>query len=143
MNQLSFGAALAALLLVQASVAQDNILDARTNYGVGDVVTVSGVVTSDDNLGSVRYLQDATAGIALYPGADWAAWSATPAIGGMGAFATEIHGMVVRIDMDDGGLVWRADLRSAIASSPVLIGDTLVVGLVSGDVVALGPSPAD
>ena len=81
MNQLSFGAALAALLLVQASVAQDNILDARTNYGVGDVVTVSGVVTSDDNLGSVRYLQDATAGIALYPGADWAAWSATPAIG--------------------------------------------------------------
>ena len=70
-------------------------------------------------------------------------WSATPAIGGMGAFATEIHGMVVRIDMDDGGLVWRADLRSAIASSPVLIGDTLVVGLVSGDVVALGPSPAD
>jgi len=81
MNQLSFGAALAALLLVQASVAQDNILDARTNFGVGDVVTVSGVVTSDDNLGSVRYLQDATAGIALYPGADWAAWSATPAIG--------------------------------------------------------------
>jgi len=81
MNQLSFGAALAALILVQASVAQDNILDARTNYGVGDVVTVSGVVTSDDNLGSVRYLQDATAGIALYPGADWAAWSATPAIG--------------------------------------------------------------
>ncbi len=81
MNQLSFGAAFAALLLVQASVAQDNILDARTNYGVGDVVTVSGVVTSDDNLGSVRYLQDATAGIALYPGADWAAWSATPAIG--------------------------------------------------------------
>ena len=62
-------------------VAQDNILDMRENYNIGDVVTVTGVVTSDDNLGSVRYLQDATAGIALYPGADWSAWDADPVIG--------------------------------------------------------------
>ena len=40
-----------------------------------------GVVTSDDNLGSVRYLQDATAGIAIYPGMDWSGWDQTPIIG--------------------------------------------------------------
>lgn len=51
--------------------AQTSILDARTNYNVGEVVTVTGIVTSDDNLGSVRYIQDETAGIALYPGSDW------------------------------------------------------------------------
>ena len=39
------------------------------------------MVTSDGNLGSVRYLQDATAGIALYPGADWSEWDDEPAIG--------------------------------------------------------------
>ena len=70
-----------ALLCACSLSAQDNILDARTNYGIGDVVTVTGVVTSDANLGSVRYLQDATAGIALYPGADWSDWDAEPAIG--------------------------------------------------------------
>ena len=52
-----------------AAVAQDNILDVRENYNIGQTVTVTGVVTSDDNLGSVRYLQDATAGIVIYPGA--------------------------------------------------------------------------
>lgn len=70
-----------ATTMTTIAVAQDNILDARENYNIGDVVTVTGVVTSDDNLGSVRYLQDATAGIALYPGADWSSWEATPQIG--------------------------------------------------------------
>ena len=60
---------------------QQSILDMRENYNIGQTVTVTGVVTSDDNLGSVRYLQDATAGIALYPGQDWSAWEATPQIG--------------------------------------------------------------
>ena len=73
--------ALAASLVTLTSVAQENILDMRENYNVGQTVTVTGVVTSDDNLGSVRYLQDATAGIALYPGQDWSAWDATPQIG--------------------------------------------------------------
>ena len=58
--------------------AQSDILDARTNYNVGQTVTVTGVVTSGDDLGSVRYLQDASAGIALYPGADWSDWAAEP-----------------------------------------------------------------
>lgn len=55
-------------------IAQTSILDARTNYNEGDVVTVTGIITSDGNLGSVRYLQDETAGIALYPGNDWTGW---------------------------------------------------------------------
>lgn len=59
--------ALAALV----STAQTDILDARTNYTIGDVVTVTGVVTSGESLGSVRYIQDETAGIAIYPGTDW------------------------------------------------------------------------
>ena len=73
--------ALAASLVTLTSVAQENILDMRENYNIGQTVTVTGVVTSDDNLGSVRYLQDTTAGIALYPGQDWSAWDATPQIG--------------------------------------------------------------
>lgn len=58
--------------------AQTNILDARTNYSVGQVVTVSGIITSGADLGSVRYLQDESAGIALYPGGDWAEWTFEP-----------------------------------------------------------------
>ena len=58
--------------------AQTDILDARTNYSVGQVVTVSGIITSGADLGSVRYLQDASAGIALYPGGDWAEWTFEP-----------------------------------------------------------------
>ena len=53
------------------AMAQTDILDARTNYSVGQSVTVSGIVTSDGNLGIVRYLQDESAGIALYPGGEW------------------------------------------------------------------------
>jgi hypothetical protein len=73
--------ALTAAYVSTAALAQDNILDMRENYNIGQTVTVTGVVTSDDNLGSVRYLQDATAGIAIYPGADWGDWDATPQIG--------------------------------------------------------------
>jgi phosphatidylserine/phosphatidylglycerophosphate/cardiolipin synthase-like enzyme len=58
--------------------AQSDILDARTNYNVGQTVTVTGIITSGDDLGSVRYLQDASAGIALYPGSDWSDWAAEP-----------------------------------------------------------------
>ena len=64
---------LTSLLCLVAFTAwgQTDILDARTNYGVGQTVTVTGIVTSDGNLGIVRYLQDETAGIALYPGGQW------------------------------------------------------------------------
>lgn len=60
------------MLMAAVSVnAQTDILDARTNYDLDDEVTVTGIVTNDGALGSVRYIQDATAGIALYPGDDW------------------------------------------------------------------------
>jgi phosphatidylserine/phosphatidylglycerophosphate/cardiolipin synthase-like enzyme len=58
-------------LAVFTAWGQTDILDARTNYSVGQTVTVTGIVTSDGNLGIVRYLQDETAGIALYPGGQW------------------------------------------------------------------------
>ena len=64
---------LTSLLCLAAFTAwgQTDILDARTNYSIGQTVTVTGIVTSDGNLGIVRYLQDETAGIALYPGGQW------------------------------------------------------------------------
>ena len=62
---------LAALAATLGTAAQSDILDARTNYSIGDVVTVTGIITSGESFGSVRYLQDETAGIALYPGTTW------------------------------------------------------------------------
>lgn len=60
--------------------AQTDINDARTNYSLGESVTVTGIVTNDGSLGSVRYIQDATGGVALYPGFDWSGWD-EPTIG--------------------------------------------------------------
>ena len=56
-----------AILSSTLSNAQSDILDARTNYNIGQTVTVTGIITSGADLGSVRYVQDASAGIALYP----------------------------------------------------------------------------
>jgi len=67
-----------AILFSTLLSAQSDILDARTNYSIGQTVTVTGIVTSGADLGSVRYIQDASAGIALYPGNDWTDWPAEP-----------------------------------------------------------------
>jgi phosphatidylserine/phosphatidylglycerophosphate/cardiolipin synthase-like enzyme len=48
-----------------AITAQDNIAAAR-GMNVGQTVTVTGVVTNGDELGPIRYMQDETAGIAVY-----------------------------------------------------------------------------
>jgi len=56
--------ALLALGISQAS-AQANIAAARA-LGVGAVVTVRGIVTNGPELGNIRYLQDATAGVGAY-----------------------------------------------------------------------------
>jgi hypothetical protein len=48
-------------------LAAQTVADARA-AATGSTVTVSGTVTSGPTLGSVRYLQDATGGIAVYPG---------------------------------------------------------------------------
>lgn len=58
---------LSALLLCTAPLFAQTVSDAR-NAAEGSTVTVTGLVTSGSSLGSVRYLQDATGGIALFPG---------------------------------------------------------------------------
>jgi len=45
--------------------AQQDIARARA-LGSGATVTVSGVVTNGEELGTIRYMQDHTAGIAVY-----------------------------------------------------------------------------
>ena len=53
-----------ATLLSIVSFAQD-IATARSQ-GVGATVTITGIVTNGDELGPIRYIEDATAGLALY-----------------------------------------------------------------------------
>ena len=89
------------------------------------------------DLGGQLNALDLASGELLWRTSGDGAWSSTPAIGGMGAFATEVQGRVTRIDLDDGGEIWSVDLQSAIAADPVVVGDTLVVGLANGDVVGL------
>lgn len=58
---------IAASLFAGFTFAQTDIADART-FGLGQTVTVSGVATNGSELGSIRYMQDGTAGIAGYGG---------------------------------------------------------------------------
>ncbi len=54
------------LVLINLSlIGQTDIITARMQ-GVGATVTVTGVVTNGDELGPIRYIEDATAGLALY-----------------------------------------------------------------------------
>ena len=53
-----------ATLLSVVSFAQD-IATARSQ-GVGATVTITGIVTNGDELGPIRYIEDSTAGLALY-----------------------------------------------------------------------------
>ncbi|MDA0731432.1 MAG: phospholipase D-like domain-containing protein [Bacteroidetes bacterium] len=75
-----FSCTLAFIAILSSTIlyAQSDILDARTNYQIGETVTVTGIVTNGSDLGSVRYIQDNSAGIAIYPGNDWTAWAAEP-----------------------------------------------------------------
>jgi len=78
MKLFNYTLAFTAILFSTFLSAQSDILDARTNYSIGQTVTVTGIVTSGADLGSVRYIQDSSAGIALYPGSDWTDWTAEP-----------------------------------------------------------------
>ncbi len=62
---LLFGAFL--LLALSTLSGQINISDARATM-LGEEVIVEGVVTNGSELGIIRYIQDTTAGIAVYPG---------------------------------------------------------------------------
>ena len=55
------------LTVVTSGYAQTPIDQAR-NLPVGTSATVSGIVTNGSEFGSIRYVQDATGGLALFPG---------------------------------------------------------------------------
>lgn len=125
----------AAVVLCSVNLtAQENILDMRENYNIGQTVTVSGVVTSDDNLGSVRYLQDATAGIAIYPGADWSSWDATPQIGdslSVTGAITEYNGLLeVGPDLTAVDFFGPGTLPEPLEITPAQMGESLEGQLV-------------
>ncbi|MFZ4632633.1 MAG: phospholipase D-like domain-containing protein [Saprospiraceae bacterium] len=65
MKQLIF----AALLLLSSSAFSQtiSIAEARSKQP-GSIITVAGIVTNGSELGTIRYMQDATAGIAAFPG---------------------------------------------------------------------------
>ncbi len=68
------------LVALCGSLSAQTIADARA-AAIGASVTITGVVTNGTEMGSsVRYVQDATAGIAVYPGAQWTSFTA-PNIG--------------------------------------------------------------
>lgn len=56
------GLALACLIHLSA---QQDIASARA-MGVGASVTISGIITNGDELGTIRFMQDLTGGIAVY-----------------------------------------------------------------------------
>ncbi len=64
-----FSASLIALSAL--AFGQDDIADLRENFNVGQTATVTGIVTNGPELGSIRYIQDETAGIAIYPRFNW------------------------------------------------------------------------
>ena len=51
--------------ILTTGYAQENILEAR-QMPIGTVITVKGIATNGSELGIIRYMQDATAGIAAY-----------------------------------------------------------------------------
>ena len=53
------------LTLCVTSVQAQSIATARTQT-IGSTVTISGIITNGDELGPIRYIEDATAGIAAY-----------------------------------------------------------------------------
>ena len=52
------------LFIATITFAQD--IATIRNQPLGSVVTVTGIVTNADELGPIRYIEDGTAGIALY-----------------------------------------------------------------------------
>ena len=56
---------MSAVLLSLVGFTQTDIATARSQ-GIGSSVTITGIVTNGDELGLIRYIEDATAGLALY-----------------------------------------------------------------------------
>ena len=60
---------LGSLLMSLATLAQTDINDARSNFSIGQTVTIKGVASDGGELGPIRYIQDATGGLPVYGGA--------------------------------------------------------------------------
>ena len=60
---------LSAVFALSTVFGQTDINDARTNYSVGQTVTIKGVSADGGELGPIRYIQDATGGLPVYGGA--------------------------------------------------------------------------
>ena len=58
-----------AVFAFTAVSGQTDINDARTNFSVGQTVTIKGVSADGGELGPIRYIQDATGGLPVYGGA--------------------------------------------------------------------------
>ena len=52
-------------LLFSYQIQAQNIQSAR-NQGVGATVTVTGLITNGNELGIIRYIEDSSAGLAIY-----------------------------------------------------------------------------
>ena len=102
--------------------AQTDIATARMQ-GVGSTVTITGIVTNGDELGPIRYIEDATAGLALY--------DPTILIGVVRGDEVTVSGILV----DYNGLMEMTPVNSSITNSsgnsvtpqlitPIQIGET-------------------
>jgi hypothetical protein len=54
------------LLTISSFIATSQTISDARNMGIGQTVTVTGVVTNGSELGNIRYIQDGTAAIPAY-----------------------------------------------------------------------------
>ena len=95
---------MSAVLLSIVGFSQTDIATARTQ-GVGATVTVTGIVTNGDELGPIRYIEDATAGVALY--------DPTTLVGVVRGEEVTVTGVLV----DYNGLMEMTPVNSSITNS--------------------------
>ena len=72
----------------------------------------------------------------------WAAegfneFGSQPAVVDGSLYAGNGDGNLYRIDVFDGGVVWKAPLGAAVTGDPVVVGGKVIVGLANGRLVAL------
>ncbi len=103
------------LVLSVVLVAQTDISTARSQ-GVGATVTITGIVTNGDELGLIRYIEDSTAGLALYD----------PNILGGVIFGDEVT--VSGILVDYNGLLEMTPINSIITNT---IGNSVIPQLIT------------
>ncbi|NOY27306.1 MAG: PQQ-binding-like beta-propeller repeat protein, partial [Oligoflexia bacterium] len=64
-----------------------------------------------------------------------------PLVAGHSAWVGDSGGRLHRVDLDDGGEAWSLQVGAPISSGPELAWDLILVGLSSGELVAIGSHP--